>query len=259
LCGSEGTLAIVTAARFRLHAANHHAVVALCAFDDVDGALDAVGSIRRALDCVNAIELFFDAGLELVCEQLGLARPFATRRAAYVLVEAAADTDPTDALADAVAGCTAIADVAVATDPAASRALWRFREGHPEAINLLGPPLKLDVSLPATHLAEFIHAVPARVAAGAPDARVWMFGHAADGNVHVNVTGVPLDDERVTASVFELVAALHGSISAEHGIGTAKRDYLHLVRSETEIASYRAIKHALDPNAILNPNVLLPK
>jgi FAD/FMN-containing dehydrogenase len=115
------------------------------------------------------------------------------------------------------------------------------------------------VSLPATHLAEFIHAVPARVAAGAPDARVWMFGHAADGNVHVNVTGVPLDDERVTASVFELVAALHGSISAEHGIGTAKREYLHLVRSETEIASYRAIKHALDPNAILNPNVLLPK
>jgi FAD/FMN-containing dehydrogenase len=81
--------------------------------------------------------------------------------------------------------------------------------------------------------------------------------------VHVNVTGIPLnsedaDSETVTADVFALVASLHGSISAEHGIGTAKREYLHLVRSDAEIAAYRAIKHALDPNAILNPNVLLP-
>jgi FAD/FMN-containing dehydrogenase len=258
LCGSEGTLAVVTAARFRLHAPNRHAVVALCAFDDVDIALDAVGLIRRELECVNAIELFLDAGLELVCEQLGLARPFAARHAAYVLVEAAADTDPTEALGAAVSASVSVADVAVATDPVSARALWRYREGHPEAINLVGTPLKLDVSLPAAHLAEFIHAVPARVAERVPDAAVWMFGHAADGNVHVNVTGVPLDDERVTETVFELVAALHGSISAEHGIGTAKRAYLHLVRSGSEIATYRAIKLALDPNAILNPNVLLP-
>ena len=258
LCGSEGTLAVVTAARFRLHAPNRFSVAALCAFDDVDRALDAVGGLRRALDCVNAIELFLDAGLELVCDRLGLARPFAALHAAYVLVEAAADTDPTDALGAAVASCGDVADVAVATDAAAARALWRYREGHPEAINLLGAPLKLDVSLPAAHLAEFIHAVPDRVAALAPDAAVWMFGHAGDGNVHVNVTGVALDDERVTASVFGLVAELHGSISAEHGIGTAKRSYLHLVRSTSEIDVYRALKHALDPVGILNPHVLLP-
>ena len=89
-------------------------------------------------------------------------------------------------------------------------------------------------------------------------AEVILFGHLGDGNVHVNVTGVPLDDERVTASVFGLVAALHGSISAEHGIGTAKRRYLHLVRSPEEIATYRAIKRAFDPVGILNPHVLLP-
>jgi FAD/FMN-containing dehydrogenase len=101
------------------------------------------------------------------------------------------------------------------------------------------------------------------VVAHAPDAAVWLFGHAGDGNVHVNVTGGSLTDdvtsEGVTASVFELVAALHGSISAEHGIGSAKRRYLHLVRSATEIAVYRSIKSALDPNGILNPNVLLPE
>src|SRR5882757_9728229 len=76
LCGSEGTLAVVTAARLRLHAATRSSVVALCAFADVDTALDAVGTLRRELDCVNAIELFFDNGLALVCDLLGLPRPF---------------------------------------------------------------------------------------------------------------------------------------------------------------------------------------
>jgi FAD/FMN-containing dehydrogenase len=258
-CGSEGTLAVVTAARVRLHAPTRHAVVALCAFDDVDTALVAVGTLRRELDCVNAIELFFAEGLALVCEQLGLARPFAADHAAFVLVEAAANTDPTDALARAVGLSDGVTDVAVATDPSSARALWRYREGHPEAINLLGTPLKLDVSLPADQLADFLRIVPERVRDLAPDAAVWMFGHAGDGNVHVNVTGVALDDERVTAAVFELVAQRHGSISAEHGIGTAKRRYLHLVRSPDEIAVYRALKNALDPVGILNPHVLLPE
>ena len=258
LCGSEGTLAVITAVRLRLHAPTRHAVVALCAFDDVDTALDAVGTLRRELDCVNAIELFFDEGVELVRDRLGLARPFPTAHRAYVLVEAAANTDPTGALARAVDACAGVADVAVATDAVAGRALWRYREGHPEAINLLGAPLKLDVSLPADQLAEFIRDVPGRVAAVEPAASVWMFGHAGDGNVHVNVTGDPLDAERITETVFELVAGRHGSISAEHGIGTAKRRYLHLVRSDAEIATYRAIKRALDPNGILNPHVLIP-
>jgi len=259
ICGSEGTLAVITAARVRLHAPTRKSVTALCAFATVDAAVDAVGTLRRELGCVNAIELFFADGLELVCERLGLARPFAVAHVAYVLVEAAADSDPTDALARAVGECASVADVAVATDPGAARALWRYREGHPEAINLLGAPLKLDVSLPAEHFAEFIHRVPALVVTLVPDAAVWLFGHAGDGNVHVNVTGVPVDAENITAAVFAFVAELHGSISAEHGIGTAKRRYLHLVRSEAEISAYRAIKHALDPHAILNPHVLLPE
>jgi len=113
--------------------------------------------------------------------------------------------------------------------------------------------------LPAEHFAEFIHRVPTLVSELVPHAAVWLFGHAGDGNVHVNVTGVPTDAENVTAAVFAFVAALHGSISAEHGIGTAKRRYLHLVRSEAEISVYRSIKHALDPQSILNPHVLLPE
>jgi FAD/FMN-containing dehydrogenase len=78
-----------------------------------------------------------------------------------------------------------------------------------------------------------------------------------DGNIHVNVTGLAPDDERVDDAVFRLVAELGGSISAEHGIGTAKRRWLHLSRSPEERAAFRSIKDALDPDGILNPGVLL--
>jgi FAD/FMN-containing dehydrogenase len=87
--------------------------------------------------------------------------------------------------------------------------------------------------------------------------RTWLFGHAADGSVHVNVTGVDPADETVDDAVFELVAELGGSVSAEHGIGAAKRRWLQLNRSGSEIAAMRAVKRALDPAGILNPNVLL--
>jgi FAD/FMN-containing dehydrogenase len=258
LCGSEGTLAVVTAARLKLVSPYAHTVVALLAFDDIDAAINAVGELRRALDCINALEMFFDNGLALVCERLSLARPFPRERRAYVLVEAAAHSDPTRMVAQGVDRLAGVVDVAVATDAAMARSLWRYREAHAEAINLVGTPHKLDVTLPAHRLASFLRAVESRVHDVAPDAEVWLFGHAGDGNVHVNVTGVAADDDRVDDAVFGLVNELHGSISAEHGIGTAKRRWLPLVRSDAEIAAFRAIKRALDPAGILNPHVLLP-
>jgi FAD/FMN-containing dehydrogenase len=91
---------------------------------------------------------------------------------------------------------------------------------------------------------------------------VYVFGHLGDGNLHVNVTGVPLDDgERVQAvetAVLHQVVAVGGSISAEHGIGNAKTRYLHLCRSPAEISAFRAVRHALDPHGILNPRVVVP-
>ena len=87
-----------------------------------------------------------------------------------------------------------------------------------------------------------------------------MFGHLGDGNVHVNILGAMGSEpnDKVDDAVLHYVAHLGGSISAEHGIGTAKKEFLHLNRSESELAAFRAIKSALDPNGILNPNVLLP-
>jgi FAD/FMN-containing dehydrogenase len=100
--------------------------------------------------------------------------------------------------------------------------------------------------------------VPGAVADAAPGARTILFGHLGDGNVHVNVLGADPDDPSVDAAVLELVAALGGTISAEHGIGVAKTRWLGLVRSDAEIAVMRALKQALDPHHMLNPGVVLP-
>ena len=257
LCGSEGTLAVVTAARLRLVPRPRHVVVALLAFDGVDDALAAVGALRQDVDALRALE-FFEQRAWISCAQMHVPPPFPRDHGAHVLAEAAGGSDPTEALADAVDRIARVRDVAVASDARSAAPLWQYREAHSEAINRIGPPHKLDVTLPADRLAPFFARIRSTVAAVAPDAQVWLFGHAGDGNVHVNVTGVEPDDERVTDAVLRFVAELHGSISAEHGVGVAKRPWVHLTRSPAELHAFRAIKDALDPAGILNPYVLVP-
>ncbi len=255
LCGSEGTLGIVTAARLRLVPAARHRMTALLAFDGVESAVDAAFDLRRHLPSLEAAELMLAAGVDLVCRVTGRPPITATPHAAFVLVEAAGATDPAADLAAAIDDVAGVAEVVVG-DPS----LWAYREGHAAAVNTVGPPHKLDVTLPPGRLAAFIVEVPSVVARLAPHARTWMWGHAADGNIHVNVTGIGVDlgDDEVDETVLRLVADLGGSISSEHGIGTAKRRWLHLNRSPSEIDAFRALKRALDPDGILNPNVLLP-
>jgi FAD/FMN-containing dehydrogenase len=258
MCGSEGTLAVVTAARLRLVAPMPYRTVAVLAFATVAQALDASGVFRRSLPALESCELFLLPGLELVCSVTGMRSPFSEPHPAYLLVEAADRSDPTEALAVATSSVDKVIEVVVATEATRRAELWRYREGHTEAINTLGPPHKLDVTLPFGSLAEFIDRVPATVEAIAPAARTWMYGHAGDGNVHVNVSGLAPDDDRVDEAVLRMVGEFGGSISAEHGIGTAKRQWLSLSRSPSEISAFRAIKRALDPDGVLNPHVLLP-
>jgi FAD/FMN-containing dehydrogenase len=257
LCGSEGTLGVVAAARVALVRRNAERVVALLGFGDAASAIEAASSLRRELAALSAAELFFAPGMALVCSYAGLPAPFDRPHAAYLLVEASDDRDPMPELSHAVDSLRAVSAVAVAPDRARAAELWRYREAHSEAINHHGIPHKLDVSLPVAALAGFIEAVVGVVASVAPVAEVWLFGHAADGNVHVNVTGVAPDDDAVDDAVFQMAAGLGGSVSAEHGIGTAKRRWLHLNRSESEIAVFGRLKAALDPDGVLNPSVLL--
>lgn len=259
LCGSEGTLGIVTAARLRLVAPAGPSATALVGFASLAAAVDTASAFRRFMPGLEAVELMVAAGVDLVRSVTGLAAPFPDRPdvPVVVLVEVADHRDPAGVLADAVGGVAGVLDAAVATDGPRRARLWRYREEHTAAIATVGRPHKFDVTLPLDGLAAFVDDVPAVVAAVAPAAAVWCFGHAADGNVHVNVTGLPDDDETVADAVLTEVARRGGSISAEHGIGRAKRRWLGLARGPEDRAVMATVKAALDPDGICNPNVLL--
>jgi FAD/FMN-containing dehydrogenase len=252
LVGSEGTLGIVTRARLRLVPRLPERATALFAVDGAAAALELFAELRRRVGSLEAIELLFREGVELVEAEGFGSDPFDAPHPAYVLVECAARTDPTGELAEAVEALE-VRDVAVATDSNQRAALWALREGLPEAINQRGVPHKLDVSVPLSTLPAFADAVRERVTEG----EVVIFGHVGDGNLHVNVLGLDPGDETVDQAVLELVAEHGGSVSAEHGIGIAKARWLSLTRSPEEIAAMRAIKRALDPDGLLNPGVIL--
>lgn len=259
LCGSEGTLGIVTKARLALVPAAGAAVTALVGCVDVATAVRLVGAIRRAVPTLEAAELVLAPGARLVEEQTGLAPVLRPVPPVQVLVEAVGPPDPAADLAAAIEGHDGVVDVAVATDGARAAGLWHVREAHTEAIARIGVPRKYDVTLPSTVLARFVDEVPDVVAAVEPGATTWLFGHVGDGNVHVNVTGdAPRRDgeDPVGDAVLGRVVDLGGSVSAEHGIGTAKRAWLARSRSASEVAAMRAIKAALDPDGICNPNAL---
>jgi len=258
LAGSEGTLAVLTRVRLRLVPRLAQRAVAVVGFADATTAVGAATQLRRELGSALALELFTDDGLVLVMRHARVAPPFAERRPVYLLVEVGSDVaDPTDDLVVALDALgTDAAAAAVATDPGGRHRLWQLRERHTEAVNAEGVPHKLDVSVPLARYAELIERAPGVVTAVDRDARTFSYGHVGDGNVHVNILGPAPDDEAVDDAVLGLVLELGGSVSAEHGIGVAKVEWLVRDRGETTVAAMRAIKDAWDPAGILNPGVL---
>lgn len=258
LCGSEGTLGIITEVRLRLVTPPGSTATALVGFADVRSAVTAAGALRRGLSGVNAIELMLQDGLRLVREVTGLADPLGVAAPAVLLVEVEDRSDPEGTLATAVASLGGVVDAAVAVDGPRRALLWRHREEHTGAIATRGTAHKFDVTLPADALAGFVLDAPALVAAIAPDARIWLFGHAGDGNVHVNITGLSgggAIEEAVGSAIVTEVIDRGGSIAAEHGMGRAKRRWAHLVRPPGDRAAAEAIRRVLDPDGICNPGV----
>ena len=261
LAGSEGTLAVITRVRLRLVSPLRHRAVCVLGLADASAAVTAASELRRTLGSVVALELFTDAGLELIIRHTGAAAPFAARTPAYLLVEVASDdADPTDALLAALETIDVTEDsTAVATDAAGRHRLWQLRERHTEVISAEGMPHKLDVSVPSARYAELVERAPEAVAAVAPEARTIVYGHVGDGNLHVNVLGPAPDDPRADDAVLELVLELGGSVSAEHGIGVAKVGWLVRDRGVETVAAMRVIKAAWDPAGVLNPGVLFER
>jgi FAD/FMN-containing dehydrogenase len=256
LAGSEGTLGVITRLRLRLPPLLAGRAVALVGLGGTAEAVELVRSLR-AVESLEAAELFYPDGLALVRGHTGLPAPFPADYPAYLLAECAGRDDPTDDLLAALEQAAGtVLDATVASDPRGRHALWTYRESHTEAINAAGVPIKLDVAVPLGALADAVDGLPAIVRAAAPAARLILFGHVNEGNLHVNVLDALDHDEAVTDAVLRLVASYGGSISAEHGVGRAKRQWLALSRTPAEVAMMRAIKSAIDPAGRLNPGVM---
>lgn len=257
LCGSEGTLGVITAARLALVPAPEDVAVALVGVDDLAAAVDLTGAARLALDDLDAAEVVLADGAALARTDGRVPMVFDPDPPVTLLLEVAGGAGAPDRLAAFLSGQADLRGTALAADPAGREALWRLRDEQNPAIARLGPPRKFDVTIPGEVMDAVVADVRGAVTALAPAARLWVFGHVGDGNLHLNVTGADALGDELDDAVLGLVARAGGSISAEHGIGVAKRPWLHLNRSAGEISAFRAVKAALDPDGILNPGVLL--
>ncbi|MDQ3738084.1 MAG: FAD-binding oxidoreductase [Actinomycetota bacterium] len=254
LAGSEGTLAVITAARLRLAPWFRQLATAMVATNDIDAAVSLLARLRRELTCLDSIEIVLPEALELVAAHLG-ATPPVSGGGAYVLVECADHQDPTDGLVAVLETSEEVLDSAMAAGGPARDHLIEFRDRITESIAAEGTPLKLDVAVPPSALGELVD--EARQTVDHAGGRLIAFGHLAEGNVHLNVLE-PGDIGGITEAVLKNSSRLGGTISAEHGVGLAKTPWLHLARSPAELSAAAVVRTALDPRGILNPGVLAP-
>jgi FAD/FMN-containing dehydrogenase len=266
--GAEGTLGVITAAALKLFPKPESVVTALVACPAPQSTIALLRRLRAATGgLLSAFEFFPRSGLELVLAHIPETRdPFARPSPWYVLVEAGGGkTIPLrDIMEEAVASAIeagVATDATIAQSQVQRASLWRLRESFSEAQKREGASLKHDVSVPVDAIPELIARGSEAVEAIVPGIRPVPFGHLGDGNVHFNLSAPRGADaksflsrrEEIARIVHDIVVALGGSISAEHGLGVMKRDEILRYKSATELETMRALKRALDPNNILNP------
>jgi FAD/FMN-containing dehydrogenase len=255
--GSEGTLGLITRAVLRLHPPPGEITTLLCA---VESYAQVVALLRRAqsgLGGIVAFEAMWRDYFAFNADALQL-KFFDAQHPFWVIVES---TMGRDAIEDFLAACLEdglISDALIAASHAQSRQIWSVRDGHP--IEALPNLLNFDVSLPIGLIGDYAVDCTAAVKQRWPEAHVSFYGHVGDSNVHICVSVVyaPGEDMHdVDDIVYGVLGRYHGSISAEHGIGTLKRPYLRLSRTPAELALMKTLKTALDPRGILNPGKVI--
>lgn len=271
--GAEGTLGIITAAILKLFPLPKAQLTAFAAMQAPADALKLLSVAQEQCGAsLTGFELISDFCLQLVTRHFPqLQLPFAEQHRQYVLLELSDSESAEHAMArlEAVMSTaleeSIIEDAVIASSIAQSKALWALREHIPLAQAAEGKNIKHDISVPISHIADFIQNTDTLLQQAFPGCRMVTFGHLGDGNLHYNVSspvGVSdaafiLRQDEVNRIVHDNVDRFGGSISAEHGLGALKRDEIKRYKSDTELQLMRAIKGALDPLNLMNPGKIL--
>ena len=267
--GAEGTLGIITAATVKLRPLPAARVTAWAAVPTLSHAMRLLERAQNTLGArLTAFEALTPPCIEMLTEQLPQLRwPLAERGTDAVLIELSDPDDEASGRA-ALEGLLEhafeagwVSDAAIAANLTQSREFWSLREHMTEAQQRAGKNIKHDIAVPISRIAEFVEQTNAEIARHYPGVRMIVFGHLGDGNLHYNVsppkrsTGedFPQIESAINRLVHDAVHAFHGSVSAEHGLGVLRRDEAARYKSPVELRLMRAIKHALDPQNLMNP------
>ncbi|GEO41649.1 D-2-hydroxyacid dehydrogenase [Skermanella aerolata] len=271
--GAEGTLGFITAAVLKLFPRPKQVETGFLAVRDPDAAIELLASLRSASgDSLSAFELMPRIALDFALKHVaGTIDPLSEPFPWYVLLELSTGTGG-DAFRETIEAALGeameaglVQDATLASSEAQAKQLWFIREAIVEAQKYEGGSIKHDISIPVSCVGSFIAQATEAVERTIPGARPVPFGHVGDGNIHFNVNQpVDADTEAYLAQwdklnevVHDIVLSMDGSISAEHGIGTFKREELQRVKSPVELDLMRRIKATLDPQGLMNPGKVL--
>ena len=260
--GSEGTLGIITRAVLKLSPSPRSTCTALCALQNYEEVLKLLTHVRTYLGShLSAFEMMWPDFYERMTSGLPhLSKPLPYGHGAYVLLEAQGTSPDHDqahfeqVLSDALEAGV-VQDVVIAQSESDVEKIWAVRDSSGEFRAVFWPHVGFDVSVPTGNLGKFVDDLKHRLHERWPETSTVFFGHVGDSNVHIGVKvceGAQPEHE-IECFVYDVVRDWKGSISAEHGIGTLKRDFLELSRSPMEIGVMKSLKNALDPQWILNP------
>ncbi|HQO29536.1 MAG TPA: FAD-binding oxidoreductase [Accumulibacter sp.] len=265
--GAEGTLGVITAAVLKLFPLPTDTATAWLAIASPAAAVQLLAALQARFGAaLTACELVSDVALHLVRQHLPGPHPALSDSDWHLLIELSAGSgiagELRQALTDFLSAALAdghVADAVLAQSQQQARRLWALRENIGPAEKQAGSSIKHDISLPISHVAEFVERAGQALQARFPACGIIAFGHVGDGNLHYNVRPTNDHDSGQSAQalinqlVYDLVAELGGSFSAEHGIGQLRREELQHYKPAIEIRLMREIKNLLDPQGLMNP------